>query len=108
MGRQNEGKSTLVNCFRGLRHREPDSAKIGETEVTEKCTPYQDHKHQGVVWHDIPGGGTGRTSAWGYYYDQRLFAYDKLVLVHTSVLSEVSPMAFLIACYLFVTRSNTA
>ncbi|KAH7139826.1 hypothetical protein B0J13DRAFT_609028 [Dactylonectria estremocensis] len=28
-------------------------------------------------------------SAWGYYFNQRLFAYDKLILVHTSTLSEV-------------------
>ncbi|KAJ4264381.1 hypothetical protein NW762_005579 [Fusarium torreyae] len=89
VGRQNEGKSTLVNCFRGLDHNAPGSAMTGKTEVTRKSTPYADNLHNGVVWHDISGGGTTQTTAWGYYYEQKLFAYDKLVLTHSSTLSEL-------------------
>ncbi|KAF7557899.1 hypothetical protein G7Z17_g218 [Cylindrodendrum hubeiense] len=89
VGRQNEGKSMLVNCFCGIPHGSKGSAMIGEAEVTLTPTPYKDEKHPGYVWHDIPGGGTKNFSAWGYYFNQRLFAYDKLVLVHTSTLSEL-------------------
>jgi energy-coupling factor transporter ATP-binding protein EcfA2 len=89
-GDQNDGKSTLVNCFRGVAHNAPESAMTGETEVTRRSAAYPDDRHIGVVWHDISGGGTTYNTAWGYYYNQKLFAYDKLVLAHSSTLSEVS------------------
>jgi ABC-type branched-subunit amino acid transport system ATPase component len=89
VGRQNEGKSTLTNCLCGVKHGTPGSAKIGEAQVTTIPTPYPDGKHTGFVWHDIPGGGVRDFRAWGYYYNLRLFAYDKILLVHTSTLSEV-------------------
>lgn len=89
VGRQNEGKSTLVNVLRGLRNGDPGSAKVGEAETTLQPKAYPDHKHPGFVWHDIPGGGTKTFSAWMYYYTQNLFAYDKILLVHCAALSEV-------------------
>ncbi|ENH72336.1 Interferon-inducible GTPase 5 [Fusarium oxysporum f. sp. cubense race 1] len=89
VGDQNDGKSTLVNCFRGVAHSAPESAMTGETEVTRRSAAYPDDKHIGVVWHDISGGGTTYTTAWRYYYNQKLFAYDKLVLAHSSTLSEI-------------------
>ncbi|KAL7755639.1 hypothetical protein ACKLNR_014166 [Fusarium oxysporum f. sp. zingiberi] len=90
VGDQNDGKSTLVNCFRGVAHNAPESAMTGETEVTRRSAAYPDDRHIGVVWHDISGGGTTYTTAWRYYYNQKLFAYDKLVLAHSSTLSELA------------------
>ncbi|KAG5752182.1 hypothetical protein H9Q70_005157 [Fusarium xylarioides] len=65
-------------------------AMTGETEVTRRSAAYPDDRHIGVVWHDISGGGTTYTTAWGYYYNQKLFAYDKLVLAHSSTMSELA------------------
>ncbi|KAK5995272.1 Interferon-inducible GTPase 1-like protein [Cladobotryum mycophilum] len=89
VGSQNEGKSTLVNCLRGLDHNGANSAMVGETESTTRSMPYMDEKHPGFVWHDVPGAGTYNFSAWGYYYNQNLFAYDKILLVHSSTLRQL-------------------
>ncbi len=89
VGRQNEGKSSLVNSLRGLRPGGPDSAKVGEAETTKEPAAFVDKRHIGMIWHDIPGGGTRNFTAWGYYYNHRLFAYDKILLVHSATLSEV-------------------
>ncbi|KAF9771736.1 hypothetical protein IL306_010613 [Fusarium sp. DS 682] len=90
VGDQNVGKSTLVNCFRGIAHNTRDSAMTGEAETTMTSNAYRDDKHPNVVWHDVSGGGIPRTTAWQYYYDQKLFAYDKLILAHHSTLSEMN------------------
>ncbi|KAF4450809.1 hypothetical protein F53441_6141 [Fusarium austroafricanum] len=99
VGRQNDGKSTLVNCFRGVDHNAPESAITGETETTRRSKAYPDSIHADVVWHDIPGGGTAHTSAWGYYYEQKLFAYDKLLLAHSSTLIEMDVQILKICKY---------
>ncbi|KAK4071292.1 hypothetical protein Purlil1_13480 [Purpureocillium lilacinum] len=88
VGGQNEGKSTFVNCVRGVEHGTSDSATIGEAEVLISPTPYLDHRHKNLVWHDVPGGGTRNSSAWGYYFSQKLFAYDKILLIHSSTLTD--------------------
>ncbi|KAK4233319.1 interferon-inducible GTPase-domain-containing protein [Achaetomium macrosporum] len=100
IGRQNEGKSTLVNCLRGLRHRAPGSAAVGEAETTQIPTAYLDEMHPKFVWHDIPGGGTPNIPAWGYYYNNRLFAYDKVLLVHNSTISELDIRVMQLCAYL--------
>ncbi len=89
VGRQNEGKSSLVNSLRGIRPGHPHRAAVGEAETTKVAVAFKDETHTGVVWHDLPGGGTSNISAWGYYYDCKLYAYDKILLVHSSALSEV-------------------
>ncbi len=40
--------------------------------------------------YDLPGAGTQSVTAYGYYYSQKLFAYDKVILVHETTLTEVS------------------
>ncbi len=89
VGRQNEGKSSLINALKGLRPGDPGRAAVGESETTKVPTAFRDERHAGVVWHDIPGGGTSNFSAWGYYYAHKLYAYDQILLVHSSALSEV-------------------
>lgn len=49
IGDQNDGKSTLVNCFRGIAYNAPKSAITGKTEVTRRSAAYPDNRHIGVV-----------------------------------------------------------
>jgi len=90
VGFQNAGKSSLCNSLRGVRHSDAGAAKVEESETTMKHDAYPDAQHNGVVWHDLPGGGTQEIKAFNYYYNHKLFAFDKLLLVHTSKLTEVS------------------
>lgn len=89
VGFQNAGKSSLCNSLRGIRHSDAGAAKVEESETTMKHDAYPDARHNGV-WHDLPGGGTEAIKAFNYYYNLKLFAYDRLLLVHTSKLTEVS------------------
>lgn len=88
-GFQNAGKSTLVNRLRGKDHWDVDAAQTGEAETTTKAKAFHDLKHPNFVWHDIPGGGVANVKAWGYYYNQKLFAYDIVLVVHEATLTNV-------------------
>lgn len=91
-GLVNTGKSSLLNAIRNLSNNSPDWAPTGGSEVTRQRQRYPDPAHN-CVWYDLPGAGTQTQSetAFGYYYSQKLFAYDKIVLVHETTPTEVSP-----------------
>ncbi|KAL6796566.1 hypothetical protein J3E68DRAFT_426137 [Trichoderma sp. SZMC 28012] len=88
-GNVNAGKSSLLNAIRNLSDDSPDWAPTGGSEVTRERQRYPDPVHK-CVWYDLPGAGTQSVTAFGYYYSQKLFAYDKVVLVHETTLTEVS------------------
>ncbi|KAK4066217.1 uncharacterized protein Triagg1_8049 [Trichoderma aggressivum f. europaeum] len=90
-GNANAGnmKSSLLNANRNLSNDSPDWAPTGGSEVTRHRHRYPDPAHN-CVWHDLPGAGTQSVTAFGYDYSQKLFAYDKVVLVHETTLTEVS------------------
>lgn len=88
-GNVNAGKSSLLNAIRNLSDDSPDWAPTGCSEVTSQRQRYPDPAHK-CVWYDLPGAGTQSVTAFGYYYSQKLFAYDKVVLVHETTLTEVS------------------
>lgn len=88
-GNRGVGKSTLSNALRGLHPSAPEAAPVGEVEMTTGRNRYTDPLHENIVWYDVPGAGTKTFSAWQYYYDQKLFVYDKIVLIHSSTLTEV-------------------
>ncbi|KAF3057636.1 Interferon-inducible GTPase 1 [Trichoderma lentiforme] len=86
-GNVNAGKSSLLNAIRNLTNNSPDWAPTGGSEVTRQRQRYPDPAHN-CVWYDLPGAGTQSVTAFGYYYNQKLFAYDKIVLVHETTLTE--------------------
>ncbi|KAL6812562.1 interferon-inducible GTPase domain-containing protein [Trichoderma sp. SZMC 28015] len=86
-GNVNAGKSSLLNAIRNLSDDSPDWAPTGGSEVTRERQRYPDPAHK-CVWYDLPGAGTQSVTAFGYYYSQKLFAYDKVVLVHETTLTE--------------------
>ncbi|QYT04810.1 IRG-type G domain-containing protein [Trichoderma simmonsii] len=86
-GSVNAGKSLLLNAIRNLSYGDPDWAPTGGSAVTRQRHRYPDPAHN-CVWYDLPGAGTQRVTAFSYYYSQKLFAYDKIVLVHETTLTE--------------------
>ncbi|KAL6812927.1 P-loop containing nucleoside triphosphate hydrolase protein [Trichoderma sp. SZMC 28013] len=98
-GNVNAGKSSLLNAIRNLSNDSPDWAPTGGSEVTRQQHRYPDPAHN-CVWYDTPGAGTQSVTAFGYYYSQKLFAYDKVVLVHETTLTE-SDIRLLQVCKVF-------
>ncbi|UKZ82726.1 hypothetical protein TrVFT333_010521 [Trichoderma virens FT-333] len=86
-GNVNSGKSSLLNAIRNLGRDDPDWAPTGASEVTAQQHRYPDPVHN-CIWYDTPGAGTQSVTAFRYYYSQRLFAYDKVILVHETTLTE--------------------
>lgn len=88
-GNLNAGKSSLINAIRNRAIHDDDYAPTGAAETTMNRDRYADPIHDGYIWYDTPGAGTQNVTAFGYYYNQNLFAYDLVVLVHDSTLTEV-------------------
>ncbi|PKK51617.1 hypothetical protein CI102_3975 [Trichoderma harzianum] len=98
-GNVNAGKSSLLNAIRNLSDDSPDWAPTSGSEETRQRQRYPDPAHK-CVWYDLPGAGTQSVTAFGYYYSQKLFAYDKVVLVHETTLTE-SDIRLLQVCEYF-------
>jgi len=88
-GNRGVGKSSLINALLGYKSTDHRAARTGTVETTMTRTRFVDTRHQGFVWYDIPGAGTANVTAWQYYYNQKLFAYDLVVILHESTLTEV-------------------
>ncbi|RYP44876.1 hypothetical protein DL768_008711 [Monosporascus sp. mg162] len=87
-GNLNAGKSALINALRDSVFGDGDYAPTGAAETTMERHRYPDPIHEGHIWYDTPGAGTPNVTAFGYYYMQKLFAYDMIVLAHESSLTE--------------------
>ena len=81
VGNSGTGKSTLINSIRGLRSSSPGAAPVNQVECTRVISPYADPRHPHVVWYDVPGAGTAEIRDWQYFMDQKLYAFDALVVV---------------------------
>ncbi|KAF2179295.1 hypothetical protein K469DRAFT_596618, partial [Zopfia rhizophila CBS 207.26] len=93
-GNRGADKSSLINALLGYASTDPRAAKTGAVETTTRRSRFVDQKHQGHIWYDVPGAGTANVTAWQYYYNQQLFAYDLVVILHESTLTEVRPAIF--------------
>lgn len=92
-GNLNGGKSSLLNALRDVRFGDEAYAPTGTAETTMDIGCYVDARPHGYhVWYDTPGAGTTKFTGWGYYYNQKLFIYDTIILVHDSSLTQVCPV----------------
>ena len=91
-GNLNAGKSSLINALRDNTFGEGEYAPTGAAETTMRHHRYPDRLHSDYVWYDTPGAGTVNVTAFGYYRNQKLFAYDTIVLAHESSLTEVGTL----------------
>ncbi|KAH6668302.1 interferon-inducible GTPase-domain-containing protein, partial [Halenospora varia] len=84
------GKSSLLNALMGRRNGRPGTASTGPVETTIQREKYQGHpSFNSLILHDCPGAGTQRVPAENYYYDQRLYLFDRLLIVHGERLGQV-------------------
>ncbi|KAK4455220.1 hypothetical protein QBC34DRAFT_391806 [Podospora aff. communis PSN243] len=93
VGSRGAGKSTLINCLRGLEPWEKDkgAAAVGVTHTTVGCHRYDDllRKHKiPIILYDLEGIGALGSNAWTYYSDMKLYAFDTIVLAHETTLSQ--------------------
>ncbi|KAK8093434.1 interferon-inducible GTPase-domain-containing protein [Apiospora hydei] len=87
-GNRGSGKSSLINALLGYAPKDSRAAPTGAIETTMERNRFVDHRHQGYIWYDVPGAGTANVTAWQYYYNQGLYIYDLVVVVHETTLSE--------------------
>ena len=90
-GSRGAGKSSPLNAISGGTIEHDGFAPTGAAEMTTALRRYDDPIHDGFSWYDTPGTGTVSVSAWGYCYNQRLFAYDEVILAHDTTLTQVCP-----------------
>uniref|UniRef100_A0A914XCI9 IRG-type G domain-containing protein n=1 Tax=Plectus sambesii TaxID=2011161 RepID=A0A914XCI9_9BILA len=82
-GRVKAGKSTLINALRGTRKGDKGWAPTGSFEATQRIQSYRfngDACKFGVLW-DIPGCGSGSVANATYFVEQKLFAFDFLIII---------------------------
>ncbi|KAI1472083.1 uncharacterized protein F4812DRAFT_204460 [Daldinia caldariorum] len=87
IGSRGSGRSSLIDSLRGLSLGDWGSARVGEMFITRR-TKYKDDYHKNILWHDIPAFETHDASATDYYFNNCLYAYDKIVFVHNTKLTE--------------------
>lgn len=84
------GKTSLVNALRGLRNGQPEAAKTGVVETTLSRSSYTAHSSiDSLVIHDIPGAGTQSIPAAEYFYTQKLYLFDSVLIVQGERFGEV-------------------
>lgn len=80
-GEAGSGKSTLVNCLRGLMDEDFKSAKTGVVEMTAHPTPYQHPRYPTVTLWDLPGIGTPTFLPETYFEQVNFDKYDFFIIV---------------------------
>lgn len=88
-GNVNVGKSSLINALCDKGGNDYSAARVGSNQVTMGINRHEIPGHPDIVLYDIPGAGTQDVRAFRYYYDQMLYAFDTVVLVHDTTLTEV-------------------
>jgi hypothetical protein len=98
------GKSSLINTFLGICHKDPNAASTGVTETTLEIKRYPDPGDQpprnSIVWFDVPGAGTSSIPGWQYFNQQSLFIFDLIIVMVDIRVTEVE-LAILENCRLF-------
>ncbi|KAL7806428.1 hypothetical protein V8C44DRAFT_339241 [Trichoderma aethiopicum] len=87
VGNVNVGKSSLVNALCRIPNKHPTAAPVGGSQVTRKTARYKTRHHPDMVLFDTPGAGTMDVPAFRFYDEQKLYAFDAVVLVHDTTLT---------------------
>ncbi|KAG2342357.1 hypothetical protein BDR05DRAFT_886448, partial [Suillus weaverae] len=67
-------ESSFINAVRGLSNDNPDAARTGITECTNKVTRCPDPRQNSkIIWYDVAGAGTQNMPDWQYFNNLGLF-----------------------------------
>ena len=81
-GVSGSGKSSLLNAFRGLRHRDAGAAAVEVTEGRLQTTRYHNvNQDDPYVWYDVPGVGMFRYHGWQYFNSRNLYVFDCIIVL---------------------------
>lgn len=76
------GKSTLINSLRGIfKESDEQFAAVNETECTQQMQSYVHPKYASVVFWDTPGAGTEGRPSKDYFFKQKMYAFDHIIIV---------------------------
>eukprot|EP01055_Gregarina_sp_Pseudo9_P000711 Gregarina_sp_Pseudo_9__710@NODE_1451_length_1587_cov_16_846253_g1348_i0_p1_GENE_NODE_1451_length_1587_cov_16_846253_g1348_i0NODE_1451_length_1587_cov_16_846253_g1348_i0_p1_ORF_typecomplete_len464_score19_33IIGP/PF05049_13/6_1e33RsgA_GTPase/PF03193_16/0_00071RsgA_GTPase/PF03193_16/2_4e02MMR_HSR1/PF01926_23/0_00012ABC_tran/PF00005_27/5e03ABC_tran/PF00005_27/0_00089Dynamin_N/PF00350_23/0_012FeoB_N/PF02421_18/0_0023AIG1/PF04548_16/0_031PduVEutP/PF10662_9/5_4PduVEutP/PF10662_9/17GBP/PF02263_19/0_043A len=86
------GKSSLINSVRGLRKRDSGAAPVKSYGLSGKddsrrLVAYSAPKNS-LIFFEVPGFGDMDNLRWNFFEDQSLFAYDAVVLLWESRLTD--------------------
>ncbi|KAF2400286.1 hypothetical protein EJ06DRAFT_556619 [Trichodelitschia bisporula] len=89
-GSAGSGKSSLVNAARGIKNSKEDAsaAPTGTTETTRERASYANPRRPKQFLYDTPGHGTQAVSAQRYYYDQKIYLFDLVIVMYGERLRE--------------------
>jgi predicted GTPase len=88
-GNVNVGKSSLINALCDKGGNDDGAARVGSIQATMGITRHEIPNHPEMLLYDIPGARTQDVPAFQYYHDQMLYAFDTVVLVHDTTLTQV-------------------
>uniref|UniRef100_H2SP50 IRG-type G domain-containing protein n=1 Tax=Takifugu rubripes TaxID=31033 RepID=H2SP50_TAKRU len=75
------GKSSFVNAFRGVDHRDDQAAPIGVVETTTEVRAYPHPSYPNVTLWDLPGIGTTRFPADQYLKHVGFERFDFFIII---------------------------
>lgn len=80
-GESGSGKSSFVNAFRGVDHRDKRAAPTGCVETTTVVTPYPHPNYPNVTLWDLPGIGTTKFPADKYLKHVGFEKFDFFIII---------------------------
>ncbi|XP_042076743.1 interferon-inducible GTPase 5 [Haplochromis burtoni] len=80
-GESGAGKSTFINAFRGIDHKDERAARTGAVETTMELTKYPHPNYPNVLFWDLPGIGTTNFPADEYLKKMEFEKFDFFIII---------------------------
>lgn len=80
-GESGAGKSTFINAFRGIDHKDERAARTGAVETTMEVTKYPHPNYPNVLFWDLPGIGTTNFPADEYLKKMEFEKFDFFIII---------------------------
>ncbi|CAG2233513.1 unnamed protein product [Mytilus edulis] len=84
-GQSTAGKSSFINCIRGVRYSDKGYAEEGYGNTTEIVKQYENPKNKQLIYCDLPGYGTTTITRKIFLERVNIREYDMFIICFTSV-----------------------
>eukprot|EP01055_Gregarina_sp_Pseudo9_P000765 Gregarina_sp_Pseudo_9__764@NODE_148_length_3952_cov_138_989011_g136_i0_p1_GENE_NODE_148_length_3952_cov_138_989011_g136_i0NODE_148_length_3952_cov_138_989011_g136_i0_p1_ORF_typecomplete_len458_score83_80IIGP/PF05049_13/6_2e38MMR_HSR1/PF01926_23/3_7e03MMR_HSR1/PF01926_23/7e06RsgA_GTPase/PF03193_16/0_0011RsgA_GTPase/PF03193_16/1_3e02FeoB_N/PF02421_18/9_7e05Roc/PF08477_13/0_00086ABC_tran/PF00005_27/1_7e03ABC_tran/PF00005_27/0_0025AIG1/PF04548_16/4e03AIG1/PF04548_16/0_0035Septin/PF00735_18/0_017AAA_ len=102
VGAAGAGKSSLINSVRGLKKKDQDAAPVNSFQFQESEKPRSLAvylaKNIPVIFFEVPGFGSMDCLRWNFFDDQSLYAFDAVILVWESRLTDTD-ISIIVNCF---------